>query len=63
MAIQSVETIAGSSILETTLVRLATEFICSAEGDGLIHYSRRVFLFGATTARDPNSEGSKNGYL
>jgi hypothetical protein len=51
MAIQSMETIAGFSIPDTALVREATEFIRSAEGDVLFHHSRRVFLFGALHGR------------
>ena len=51
MAIQSVETIAGIDIPDTTLVREATELIRGAEYDVLFHHSRRVFLFGALHGR------------
>jgi HD domain len=51
MAVQSIETIAGIVIPDTALVRDATDFIRSAEGDVLFHHSRRVFLFGALHGR------------
>jgi HD superfamily phosphodiesterase len=47
MTIESIETVAGVVIPDTTLVRKATEFIRDAEDDVLFHHSRRVFLFGA----------------
>ena len=51
MAIQSIATIAGIGIPDTTLVREATEFIRGAEDDVVFHHSRRVFLFGALHGR------------
>jgi HD superfamily phosphodiesterase len=51
MAVESIETVAGIVIPDTALVREATEFIRSAEGDVLFHHSRRVFLFGALHGR------------
>ena len=51
MITQPIETIADIYIPDTALVREATEFIRSAEGDVLFHHSRRVFLFGALHGR------------
>ncbi|WP_194163496.1 HD domain-containing protein [Mycolicibacterium sp. P1-5] len=47
MSIESIQTIAGIEIPDTTMVRAATEYIRDAEDDLLFDHSRRVFLFGA----------------
>ena len=47
MSIESIQTIAGIAIPDSTLVRAATEYIRDAEDDLLFDHSRRVFLFGA----------------
>lgn len=51
MAAQSIDTIAGIVIPDTTLVREATDFIREAEDDLLFDHSRRVFLFGTLQGR------------
>ncbi|MCV7032125.1 HD domain-containing protein [Mycobacterium sherrisii] len=60
MTAQSVETIAGIAIPETSLVREITAHIREAEDDLLFNHSRRVFLFGALQGRrrglEPNLE-------
>ncbi|KMO75287.1 MAG: HD domain-containing protein [Mycolicibacterium rufum] len=47
MSTQSIQTIAGITIPDSTLVREATAFIREAEDDLLFDHSRRVFAFGA----------------
>jgi len=51
MSIQSIQSIAGITIPDSTLVREATEFIRDAEDDLLFDHSRRVFFFGALQGR------------
>ncbi|WP_205876816.1 HD domain-containing protein [Mycobacterium camsae] len=51
MNIQSMETIAGVVIPDTSLVREVTDYIRAAEDDLLFDHSRRVFLFGALHGR------------
>ena len=51
MSTQSLQTIAGITIPDSTLVREATAFIREAEDDLLFDHSRRVFAFGALHGR------------
>jgi hypothetical protein len=51
MTTQSIQTIAGITIPDSTLVRETTEFIRDAEDDLLFDHSRRVFLFAALHGR------------
>jgi hypothetical protein len=51
MSTQSIQTVAGITIPDSTLVREATDFVRDAENDLLFDHSRRVFLFGALHGR------------
>jgi hypothetical protein len=41
---QMTETIAGASIPDTVVIKVATELVLDAEDDLLFHHSRRVYL-------------------
>ena len=47
MTVESIETIAGIRVPDSTLAREVTEFIRDVEDDLLFNHSRRVFFFGA----------------
>ncbi len=51
MSIQSIDSIAGVTVPDSTLVRETTDFIRDAENDLLFDHSRRVFFFGALQGR------------
>jgi len=47
MTVESIETVAGIRVPDSTLAREVTEFIRDVEDDLLFNHSRRVFFFGA----------------